>query len=143
DDGEQRLAIVSCDLIGLTAAAAAQVADGIEAATEGFVPAGHVLIACTHTHSCPASLPFRGVMGYVDHRWMRDARRRITDLVAGLRGDLAPARTAHAAAAVDGIGFNRQDASRPIDEQLDVIAIEGENGEGIATLASYATHAVV
>jgi neutral ceramidase len=143
DDGERRFAIVSCDLVGFTAATAAQVRDGIEAATGGFVPAPHVLIVCTHTHSGPASLAFRGVMGYVDHRWMRDARRRIVDLVAGLCRDLGAAHVAHAAATVEGIGFNRQDGSRPIDEQLDVIAVEHESGAGIATLAGYATHAVV
>jgi hypothetical protein len=143
DDGERRLAIVSCDLIGFTAATAAQVRDGIEAATGGFVPARHVLIVCTHTHSGPASLPFRGVMGYVDQRWMRDTKRRIVALAAGLCGNLVPARMAHGSATVGGIGFNRQDGSRPIDEQLDVIAVDGEPGAAIATLAVYATHAVV
>ena len=96
----------------------------IEAAADGFIPASHVLIACTHTHSGPASMPFRGVMGYVDLPWLHGAKQKIVELVAG-------------------IGFNRQDGLRPIDEQLDVIAVDAEPGKEIATLASYATHAVV
>jgi neutral ceramidase len=143
DDGNERFAIVSCDLVGFTSLAVAQMRDRIEAATGGSIPGSHVLIACTHTHSGPASLPFRGVMGYVDRRWLSEAKRRIVDLVAGLTADLAPARIAHGFEVVTGIGFNRQDGSRPIDEQLDVVAVEGENGACIATLACYATHAVV
>lgn len=142
-DGRSTLAIVSCDLVGFTSTASTRMRARIAAATDGAIDPGGVLIACTHTHSGPTSLPFRGVLGLVDGPWLADAMRKIVDLVAGLAPRLAPARLAVASAVVPGIGYNRQDRSRPIDERLRVLAIDGEGGRAIATVANYATHAVV
>ena len=141
DDGAARLAIVSCDLIGFTAEAVYDLRRRI--AQRASVPASNILIACTHTHSGPASMPFRGVMGHVDHVWLASAQRRIVDLVCALPDALQPARLACAAAQVPGLGYNRQDRSRPIDEELGVIAVDALDGAAIATLLNYAAHAVV
>jgi neutral ceramidase len=143
DDRNAALAIVSCDLVGFTTDAVARMRGRIEAATGGAIRAAQVLIACTHTHSGPASMPFRGVMGHVDGPWLQAATRKIVDLVAGLVPNLAPARVASASTVVAGVGHNRQDASRPIDDRLGVIAVDADDGPAIATLLNYATHAVV
>lgn len=143
DDGAASLAVVSCDLIGFSTQAVARLRERIAAATAGAIPAAHVLIACTHTHSGPTSMPFRGVLGNVDGAWLAGAMRKIVDLVAGLPGNIAPARIASASADVTGIGYNRQDASRPIDDRMRVLAVDGEDGSAIATIVNYATHAVV
>jgi hypothetical protein len=44
---------------------------------------------------------------------------------------------------VPGIGFNRQDGSRAIDERLGVLGVDAGEGRPIATIVNYATHAVV
>lgn len=146
DDGCARLAIVSCDLLGLTPLAVAQLRDRIARQTGGTVAADSVMIACTHTHSGPASLPMRGVMGCVDGPWLRNASRKIVELVAGLARTLRPARLAVGRTTLGGVGFNRQDPTQPVDEELIAVAVDaldGERATPIATLAAYATHAVV
>ena len=145
DDGSTRLAIVSCDLLGLAADTVAAIRARI--AGGAAIAAGHVMICCTHTHSGPASLPMRGVLGVVDAAWLRSAQERIVELVIGLAGGLQPARLAFAATAAPGIGFNRQfdrqDAAHPLDDELAVIAVDALDGGPLATILNYATHAVV
>jgi len=147
DDGKTRLAIVACDVIGFTPAAIADMRHRI--AKKSAVPPVNILISCTHTHSGPVTMPFRGVMGRLDHDWLAEAQHKIVDLVVGLHDDLKPALFAHAAATVTGIGYNRQDQTHNPDDEIVVVAIdgagdaEGNVGEPIATLINYATHPVV
>jgi len=83
DDGESRLVIVSCDIVGFTPEAVAEMRWRIEHRTG--IPGGNVLICCTHTHSGPASMPLRGQMGYVHKPWLRSAQARIIHLVRSRR----------------------------------------------------------
>jgi neutral ceramidase len=140
DDGATQLAIVCCDLIGFRPSAVADMRRRI--AERSAIPPGNILISCTHTHSGPASMPLRGVMGHIDAAWLASAQDRIVELVAGFPAKTQPARFAHAATSVSGISYNRQDQSHPHDEQLNVIAVETEGGAAIATLINYATHPV-
>src|SRR5687767_2688389 len=55
DDGKSRLAVVSCDLIGLFNRRVKQIRALIKA-----VPPDNVLIACTHVHSGPDTLGLWG-----------------------------------------------------------------------------------
>jgi len=141
DDGKSRLAVVSCDVVGF----APEVVDRMRRRIEekSGTPGGHVMVCCTHTHSGPATMPLRGQMGYVHKAWLRTMQTRIVHLVSGLVKKLEPARVADGKTIVSGIGFNRQDRSRPVDEELTAIAIERRDGSSIATLIDYPTHAVV
>ena len=171
DDGRTKIAIVVCDLIGLTPAAVAGIRHRI--ARKSSIPAVNILISCTHTHSGPTSMPFRGVMGNVDTAWLMEAERRIVDLVAGLPAALQPAQLAVTSTHVEHIGYNRQDSSHTIDEELGILTVEqavvsdqavgndqtpknsratensqadepnGASGAPIATLLNYGTHPVV
>jgi len=147
DDGSQRVVIVSCDLLGWAPDAAREMRRRI--GDSAGAPAENVLIGCTHTHSGPACMPLRGVMGYVDEGWLAAAQSRIVDLVGSLATRLVRARLRWAVTMATGIGYNRQDQAHPLDETAVAIgldALEGEEGGGhraIATLLSYATHAVV
>jgi len=147
DDGARRVAIISCDLLGWAPNAAGAMRRRI--GERASLPAGNVLIACTHTHSGPACMPLRGVMGYVDEGWLSAAQDKIVALVGGMAARLAPARLSWAKTTVRGMGYNRQDQAHPIDETAVAIGIEasepraGEGSRRIATLINYATHAVV
>ncbi len=141
DAGHSRLAIVSCDLLGFAPQAVAAMRRRI--AQQSAIPAENVLIACTHTHSGPASMPLRGILGCVDAAWLAAAQDKIVDLVAGLPAHLAPALFAHGAVDVPGIGYNRQDQAHPVDSELRALAFETADGRAIATVVHYATHAVV
>lgn len=140
-DSVTPLAIVSCDVIGFTANTVADIR--LRISQRSGIPAGNILIGCTHTHSGPAAMPFRGAMGHVDHIWLAKAERRIVDLVCRLPEALQPATLACGEARVPGIGYNRQDERRPIDDTLTAVGIDSEDGRAIATLLNFATHAVV
>lgn len=140
DDAHTRLAIVACDLIGIDARTVAALRSRI--AARCGIPAGHILIACTHTHSAPATLRFRGVLGHVNEPWWQAAQERIATLVADLWNALRPATLAFATATVSGIAYNRQDRRRPIDETLACLAVDAADGTPLATLLNYAVHPV-
>ncbi|CAN0473898.1 unnamed protein product, partial [Phaeothamnion confervicola] len=55
DDGSNRIALVLCDLICLGSEAVNAAKDRI--ATRSGIPASHVMISCTHTHTGPATVP--------------------------------------------------------------------------------------
>lgn len=142
DDGETRIVIIACDLIGIDARTVASLRTRIAERTSGRIPAGHILIHCTHTHSAPATLRFRGVLGNVNERWWAAAQEKIVALVTSLENKLAPAQFAFATISVDGISYNRQDQTHPIDKTLSCIAIDALVGQPIATLINFAVHPV-
>lgn len=140
-DNGTLLAIVSCDLLGFSPSFVASLRRQIQRRLG--IPEVGLLVACTHTHSGPASMPMRGQMGQIDGEWLRRTRFLITRLVCELAERLEPAQIAWGATDVEGIGFNRQDRSRGVDSELVALTIERPDGESIATIVNYATHAVV
>jgi len=141
DDGQTRVVLVSCDLLGLSPTVDAQLRQRI--ARSSGTSADRVLISCTHTHAAPACMPLRGVMGHVDQAWLAAALERIVEMSAGLAGGLAPARWRTASVQLPGIGYNRQDRAHGLDEELGVAAIDTADGRAIATLVNYGVHAVI
>jgi neutral ceramidase len=141
DDGYCRLAIISCDLLGFSSAVVADIRQAIAATAS--IPADNILICCTHTHSGPASMPMRGVMGHVDADWLAATQSNIVRLVSRLPARLQPARFAFGCIRVPHIAFNRQDDSHDIDEDLAVISVEAHTGSPIATMVQYAAHPVI
>ena len=59
DDGTTSAAIVSVDLLGLDAASVARIRDA--AAQVNPIPAGNVIVVCSHTHAGPAIQTMAGV----------------------------------------------------------------------------------
>lgn len=140
DDGETKIAIVSCDLIGILAPAVAKLRARI--AAQSIIPANNIVISCTHTHSAPATMAFRGVLGYINHHWWASAQDKIVALVAGLEAQLQPATLRHGTTQVEGISYNRQDQTHPIDRTLTAIAVDDAKGSRLATLVNFALHPV-
>lgn len=140
-DGAVSLVIISCDLIGFTPSCAHAIRARI--AAQLAIRPQAVMLSCTHTHSAPASMPFRGVMGMVDHAWLDSVINSVGELAASLPPRLQPACLTAASIAVPGIGYNRQDPSHAADDTLRVLALDSEAGHRIATVINYATHAVV
>ncbi len=139
-DGTTQIAIVSCDLIGIPATTIAKLRARI--AERSTIPAHHIVISCTHTHSAPATMPFRGVLGYVNQHWWASAQDKIVALVIGLAAQLQPVTLRHGTTQVEGISYNRQDQTHPIDRTLTAIAIDDTHGARLATLVNYALHPV-
>lgn len=108
DDGVSRLAIVSCDLIGLRAATVAGARRLIE--QRCGIPASHVLIAATHNHSGPLTRELRagGLAGEPDEPYLAQLERQIASAVELAVARLAPARLRLALGRESGIAFNRR-----------------------------------
>ena len=140
DDGATQVVILACDLIGIPAEEIALLRARM--AERSGIPAGNIVISCSHTHSAPATFRFRGVLGYVNDRWWAGAQEKMVALVAGLPAQLEPARLSTATTQVEGISFNRQDQAHPIDTELIAVAIDDEAGQAIATLVNFAVHPV-
>jgi hypothetical protein len=140
EDGAASLVIVSCDLLGFEVSSVDRIR---RLASERNGTIHNVMICCTHTHTGPAAMHMRGAMGHVNEEWLARTEEKIAGLIAGLSSNLAPAKIAYASRHVRGIGYNRQDSSRRIDDELGVLAVDGIDGCSIATILSYATHAVV
>ncbi|MDY7010615.1 MAG: neutral/alkaline non-lysosomal ceramidase N-terminal domain-containing protein, partial [Planctomycetota bacterium] len=134
DDGRTKAVLVSCDLLGFEVSVSDEIRRRIGQACG--TDASNVLLACTHTHSSPDSLASEA-------DWVADAKERIVDMAGGLVPALKPARLSHGLTTVTGIGYNRESDQHQIDESLGVIGIDGADGQAIATIINYATHAVV
>ncbi|NQT53082.1 neutral/alkaline non-lysosomal ceramidase N-terminal domain-containing protein [bacterium] len=149
--GDTTAAIVSCDLIGLTAASIAAIRSRVGQATG--IPAAHVMVACTHTHSGPTM----GVLRHpgLDADLVRATEAKIADAVVAAHRALRPAAIGcglgHAR-----ISINRRQHQRhcltglahkndgPCDDAVLVVRVDDtEHGAPLARLVGHACHPVV
>ena len=151
---ETTAAIVVCDLRQLDGQWVGEARRLVEERTG--IPAGRVMIACTHSHAGPDMV----------ERLRSPVVERIAEAVDAARGRMREARTGTAVATLDGIACNRrllcgdgtvitlrrsvpsswlplrgvdfQDG--PVDRDLTVLRIEDLDGEPIALLSSIGCH---
>lgn len=137
-EGEERLILVSCDLLGLTV----EFSDAVrqEIADAHGIARGRVLLACTHTHSGPASQHLRG-MPEPEPEYLAHLRRAIPEAAAAAVSDQRPAEFSYFLETVEPIGFNRRNRSfEPIDPVLKVACFQ--HGNDRIYLMNYSCHAV-
>lgn len=138
--GEARIAIVSCDLIGLLRPAVVDIRGRVTS-----VPAGNILIACTHTHSGPDSLglwgqPELGISG-VDRAWYDQMKGKVAEAIEQAAKNLQPAVLR--LASLEGVaGVSRNTRVEAIlDTTLAVLQLRSANDDKtIATIVNYAVH---
>ncbi len=138
--GQTRLAIVSCDLIGLLRPAVQEIRGKVSA-----VPADNIIIACTHTHSGPDSiglwgLPDQGVSG-VDKEWYEQMKAKVAESIEEAAKNLQPAVMRFATAdGVTGVSRNVR-VEEILDTSIAVLQLRNaSDGKTIATLVNYAVH---
>jgi hypothetical protein len=148
--GETTVAIVACDLIGLTSDSVESIRREVEGATG--IPGSQVMVTCTHTHAGPVTGLLR-VPG-LDPALVRVTEKKIAGAVAAAHGALAPARLGVGKGNAT-TGFNRHEiwgkaappppgASRgTTDDEVGVIRVENAKGRPSAILVSYACHPIV
>jgi hypothetical protein len=139
DDGTARLAIVSCDLVGLTIPFADDVRRRIAAACGMEVE--QVMLACTHTHSGPATADLLGI-GVVDGAYMARLPGLIVEACEAAVADLAPAEVGWAIDEVEPIGYCRlpEEPADYEDPKLGVLVCRRAKGD--VGFVQYACHAV-
>ena len=170
DDGKTRIAIVVCDLLALDKAAVVRAKKLIQEHTG--IPTDHVLIAATHTHTGPATVPVFQCdpeQDYID--WLVV---RIADTVRRAVSDLRPARVGWGVGREDRVVFNRRYFMKPgtmppnpwgstsdrvkmnpgqenpnvvrpagpIDPAVSILAVQDTEGAPIAVLGNYTLHYV-
>lgn len=140
ETGGQRVALVSIDLLAMSTSFADRVRGKVEAATG--IPAGHVMLCATHTHSMPTFIPLRQ-WGAVPEAYMAEVEAKCVAAVEAAVADLAEADAYVGKATVTGGNFNRTtpdfktnadftaestDAERWLDTDLQVIQFQREKG---------------
>jgi hypothetical protein len=153
NDGRQRIAILSLDLICTDFILSDEIRDAIRKRT-GITLA---LVHCTHNHSAPFTIPW----SVVGSRWLSGPGKswrdglpiRLAELVFQAEANSAPA-VLRAGRAPVHIGTNRRLPSEqgivmkpnpdgPVVPWVDVLRVDGANGNPIAVLFSHAAHPVI
>jgi hypothetical protein len=139
ESGGTRIAIVSCDLLGVPR----MQSEKIRAMVKSVSP-DHLIIGATHTHSGPDILGMWGPdiqTSGVDQEWMASYLRRVAQLIEDTAKQLKPAAVRFAdTTEVPRISKNIR-IPRVLDTELGVMqVVEREGGKPIATLVNYACH---
>jgi hypothetical protein len=137
-NGDQKVALVSCDLLGIIRPYAERIRAMVRS-----VPAERVLIGATHTHSGPDTYgqwgPDRMTSG-VDKEWMEGLLKKIAALVDETASRLEPAKVRFGRQAeVANCSYNAR-VQEILDTELLAMQVANPQGKTIATLINFACH---
>ena len=153
NDGRQKIAILSLDLIGMDFV----LADSIRSAITARTGIASTLVHCTHNHSAPFTIPW-SVLG---PRWLSGPGKSWRDGLADKLGDLVSAADAksepvllRAGRSAVHIGTNRRlpsdqgivmkpNPAGPVVPWVDVLRVDRSDGTPVAILFSHAAHPVI
>jgi len=144
DNGRERVAIVTCDLIGVGKVVKRQVLARVARATQ--LDDAHLLICASHTHSGPGALTpefaWQLAMGRYDARLRRGLVERLAAVIISANGHRKPARIGWGSATAPEFVSNRreQDAERVTDPEMMVVRVDAQDGKPLAVLVNYAAH---
>lgn len=158
DDGRTRIAFALCDLIALEREYVQRARE--EAERRCGIPAGNIMIACTHTHTGPATISALGVDK--DEEYLEFLVPRIADAIVMASRRLREARIGWEVGREERISFNRRYWMRdgtvrtnpgynnpdvvkpagPIDPDVAAIRIADPQNRTIAVIANFALHYV-
>ncbi|MHC4830760.1 MAG: neutral/alkaline non-lysosomal ceramidase N-terminal domain-containing protein [Planctomycetota bacterium] len=149
DDGVDRVAIVSTDLIASDNRAAAEVSRLLQARGVPIDPE-RILYTATHNHSGPGTVSELrfwelAAMDLHQPQVFTQITRGMADAVEAALRELQPARLGIGTADLTGVAINRR-AWNPfygrdtLDPALSVIRIDRPDGAPIATIMNYAIH---
>jgi hypothetical protein len=142
--------VVACDLIGLTRESVETIRKQIESATG--IPGGHIMLACTHTHS-------GHTMGLLRHPGLDPELVHVTEKKIAGAAIMAHRSMAEATLGAGKgkarIGLNRRERKPdgttvlgknpegPVDPDVGVVRIDGAGGQPIALVVNHSCHPVV
>lgn len=137
-NGDQTVALVSCDLLGLTRYHTQKIRARVKS-----VPPERLLIGCTHTHSGPDTYgqwgPNPRTSG-VDKEWIEELYSKIARLVDDTARNLRPAHVRFGRTTdVQNCSYNAR-VRQILDTELCVMQILDREGKCVATLVNYACH---
>lgn len=139
-DNHKLAAIISCDLVALDEPFVRSTREKIQSATG--IPSGNIMIACTHTHSGPATIYLQDC-GEVDQNYMAFLQGKIVEGVQNALAGLQPVRVGVAQGTHTQGVIDRRNPGAPIDPEVGVIYICDPERNPVAVMVNYACHPVV
>ncbi len=116
----------------------------------------HVFLNASHTHSAPL---FEADFPSAEHPWVEELEQKAASVVLEAHAALRPARIAvgwgraseghnrrrvRSSGSVEMLWRNRERMpTAPLDESVGVLAVDGADGEAIATVVNFAVHPVI
>jgi neutral ceramidase len=148
-ESNQQVMIMTCDLIGLDDASVAEIRAGIAAQTG--VPAGNIMIGCSHTHSGPAT-PCIVSLGKMNWDYFNVLKKNLIGLGKMAFDQRQPCTLGHLREPV-AVGINRRtvQAGKMVIGRndagvtapwVDVIAVDTIDEKPLARYFVHAAHAV-
>lgn len=159
--GDTTVILLSVDILQMYAATIVDPAKKLITERTG-IPASHVMVSATHTHSGPATYDYPGEPA-VDPAYIDRVIEAIAEAAEGAVSVLRPARIGHGQADVSGICFNRRfhrtpdgqvewnpalgrddiaDPAGPIDPTVTGLIVEERDGRPLAVWANLSLHYV-
>ena len=159
DDGDTQAAIITNDLIGLEAIFVDRLRQTIEETTG--IPAGNVMVSCSHTHFGPEVRASRATSPK-NRVYASMLLQQLTTVTQLAQQRLQPARVGAGKGIADQVGYNRHtirpDGSAqtsfrlpdpnsdltfgPYDSTVRVLRVDSTTGELVASLIHFACHPV-
>ena len=161
DDGETAIALVTCDLVSIREESVVSAREQVAEATA--IPAGNVLICCTHTHTGPITRGDRSAatFGSMSETYMATLEAQIAGAVTAAWESRSPGTLRIGKSQETRIAFNRRFHMRdgsvktnpgknnpdvirpvgPIDPDVFALLAESNQGDPIGVLINYSLHA--
>ncbi len=137
DNGTTQVALVTVDVLGLQHATVQAVRMAIAAATG--IPAAHVMIACSHSHSGPATMSLRGC-GLIDPTYLANLQTQLCAVAVDAWAVRQPAHLGIGQGEVEAGVHNRRTPGDPIDPALGILRVDDAAGNLLAVLLNYTCH---
>ncbi|MCL6519291.1 MAG: neutral/alkaline non-lysosomal ceramidase N-terminal domain-containing protein [Armatimonadetes bacterium] len=157
DSGTAKAAICVCDLLWIQSYQTAEVRRLVH--SEVGIPPENIMVSATHTHTGPETRIHQPLV-LPNDKYVQELPRLIADAIIEAHSNMKPATLRLGEEYEDRIAFNRRYRMKdgsvrfnpgklnpdilgpdgPIDPQVNVLRIDGEDGMPTAILANYALH---
>ncbi|MCS7272715.1 MAG: neutral/alkaline non-lysosomal ceramidase N-terminal domain-containing protein [Fimbriimonadales bacterium] len=136
--GQERLAIVVCDLLGLLRDDVQKIRQRVKT-----VPPERVMVLCTHTHSGPDTIGLWGpspTQSGRDEEYMQFVIETAARAVDEAAAKMQPATVGFAKTTIEGVAYNFR-VEKIVDTEAAVMQFRSKaDGKVIATLTNFACH---
>jgi hypothetical protein len=145
-DGREEVILISNDVIYVSKATVARVRSRVSEQTG--VPASHILIAATHTHSGPVTVDCLSsandpVVPKTDLQYLRYWEARMIQTACEAKARAVPAKASWTKADATGVGTNRRNPAGASAMEVPVLAVKTVEDEWIACLLVCNMHPTV